>query len=837
MTRTYNTFGHHFEKTWRIDTPFGPPPQLTMRKVCKLQISGRNFGLTIRTLFPIAPVSTAKISTDKTRTMLLIFDIAKHANEKGITTLADIPAPLNSTVDTGELSNWYNSAIPSPGRYSTLTKSTLGLQSMAIFNGNLTLLTSFGTDYIETVNDEVTTFSVGNNWHTTAPYYAPKAEVYKFVVSILPQGLADDTDFTQLNVNLVDVAASTEADMPVGGLERFNLPNYDPNDATTHPTLVYLPVLGKLGYGHKLPATVNITSFDTDAETFTKGGNYEGWILAMKWSVENNNGASLHYASRFFNNNDIQPTAEMVQNLADRCDFHHAAVQLPNDGTGGYDAVTTRVQDAIVLAAQKGGIQVSDRHPSTPDRVINTTTQTEQRTNDKNEQRMRKLRLLLVGKDDAGNAVIPELAPYVIEAYSETTPVKSAVVLRAAFRDYRLGHVKKILGSRGGNFTLTPEQWYPLFTKTVLDVSWFAENLAYAPDMILKEITIFAMLKANVNTSTFNEIIVYGQKLMNDVEMAPSSNNHVSGSANLYTRGQCTKVADGLSALANTEGLLSFLLAKPHKHTPCLNNFLKGAYERLDNMETKATLEGMCDGPSPNKFFIPNYLKDVSAGVAHVANFAHSYDARMAMESNKPIDEFLAPTIRNINTCDANMNLMMATGKFGDMMAMPSIYTHISSVPAVHERTDNNSNNNGGRANGNNRTPGSPEDLRTPNAKKQKKQNSPTSVAGGSNPSTRPPNSTRGIIKNVDGHSGLPRIPPGIKAKMPNRENALGNLCNKHIMDGVSCAQTNCRYAHVNNHNFHNRIPDVEHQKLFCDYVNNAAGFTWAHGVLEPKSQ
>jgi len=460
---------------------------------------------------------------------MLLFDIAKHANAKGVKTLAEIPAPVNSTVDMGELGNWYNTAVSSPGRYSILTKSTLGLQSIANYRGNLTLLTSFGTDYVESANDEVATFSVGNNWNTTAPYYVQKMDIVKFIVSILPQGLADDTSFTQLDIDLSTIAASTEAGMPQGGLERFELTNYDPSDPSTFPKLVYVPLVGKLPYNHKLPSTVNIQSFDVDAEHFNKGGNLEGYIRAMQWTVEHNNGASLHYASRYCNNNDIQPVAEMGQNLSENCDFHAVAVQLPNDGTGGYDTVTTRIQDAIVLAAQKGGIQSYESPPESPERPLNTTTQTEQRANEKNELKMRKLRLLLVGKDSEGRIVAPELADHVKEAYKESTPVKSAVVLTQAYRDYRFTRVKKILGSRGGSFTLGANRLYPLLVKTLMDVTWYTENLTYNPDTILREITIFAFLKENVQCVSFNETIVHGQKLMNDIEMAPGHTKYDSG--------------------------------------------------------------------------------------------------------------------------------------------------------------------------------------------------------------------------------------------------------------------------------------------------------------------
>ena len=755
---------------------------------------------------------------------MLIFDIAKDAIDQGIKTLADIRAPLNSTVDKGEINTWCNSTIPSPSRYNVLTKSALGLQSYANLDGNFMLLTSVGTDYINGTQDEATTFSLGNNWHTTVPHYVTKLDVVKFFISILPQGLADDTTFTQLTVDLNTVAPSTVNGTPQGGAERFNLEGYDALIDDTHPVAVVVPVIFKLPYGHGLPATVGIDSFDVNAEIFTKGGNTEGWIRAMKWANEHNAGASLHHATMYLNNTALPITGALAPLLTDRCDIRPITTMLPHDATGNHESVTTRIQDAIVLAAQKGGVS-SPGKTGTPNAPTGTTvTQTEQRTNEKSEQRMNKLRLLLVGEDDKGVLVIPELARHITEAFKETTPVKAAVVLAQAFRDYRSNVVKKILGSRGGSFSLNTDQMYPRLTKELMDCNWFTENLTYNPSALLNDLTIFAFLKANVECSTFHEIVKHGQKIMSDVEMAPSNKNISPGSPNLYTKGNCTKVADGLSALSNLEGMLSFFLADPTKHVPLISKYLQRSYDRLDNMETKSTLEAMCDGTSPNRYFIPNFLSDINQGVSHFAAFAQSYEARTALEKKDPLLPFMETTINNVSIVETNMSSMLASGKFGDMNNMPALYKYIAKVGAPVPTPPQE-----GRYANNN-------DVQTPKAKKQKQQGTPAAaVANGNN--SQLPNSKKGIIKNAEGKTGMPQLPNGIKAIMPNRDNALGQPCNKHIMDGVACTIPNCRYAHVNKNNFHKRIPDKEHQKMFCDYVNNNPNFTWANGTLTPQSQ
>lgn len=759
---------------------------------------------------------------------MLIFDIATQAIDKGFKTLADIPEPKNSTVDKGEMDVWCNSTIGSPRRYNTLTKACLGLQSYANFEGNLTLLTSIGTDYVASVQDDVTTFSVSNNWNSTVPYYANKNEICKFFVSILPNALVEDTTFTKLNIDLTAIAPSTVNGTPQGGAERFNLDGYDAGIEATHPVLVIVPVVLKLYYDHKLPTTVSIDSFDVDAETFTKGGNTEGWIRAMKWTTEHNNGASLHHATVYCNNNDIVVDPITLPMLTDRCDFQHVSTQLAHDTTGAYDAVTTRIQDAIVLAAQKGGLK-SPTTGGSPTSVASTTvTQTEQRTNEKSEQKMRKLRLLLIGKNDKGELVAPKLARHVLEAFKETTPVKAAVVLNQAFRDYRTNLVKKVLGSRGGSYSFSTEQLYPFLLKELMECNWFTENLTFNPSAVTREITLFAFLKANVNCTNFKEIVVSGRKIMSDAEMAPTSTNHNAGTSTLYTKGLSTKVTDGLSALANTEGILSFFLDDPIGHTPLISEYLARSYECLDNMETKATLEQICDGPSPNRYFMPNFLKDINQGISYFAAFSQSYAARAALEKNENLAAHAITTLSNVAHAEASLRTMMATGKFGDMNNKPPMYDFITSERSPPHTPQPDRGSGGNPPNGG--------DLKTPQAKKQKQQRTPANANGGvGGNNDRPNNSVRGVIKNAEGKSGLPKFPNGIKAKMPNRDNAFMQLCNKHIMDGVTCTNGNCRYAHVNKNNFFQRITNVAHQKMFCDYVNNDPNFTWAYGAITPQ--
>jgi hypothetical protein len=65
----------------------------------------------------------------------------------------------------------------------------------------------------------------------------------------------------------------------------------------------------------------------------------------------------------------------------------------------------------------------------------------------------------------------------------------------------------------------------------------------------------------------------------------------------------------------------------------------------------------------------------------------------------------------------------------------------------------------------------------------------------------------------------------------------LTRLCRDHIQDGKTCPHRDCEYAHVGKANFHDRIPDVAHQKLFCDFVTNSDKFTWAMGELTPQTQ
>ena len=92
----------------------------------------------------------------------------------------------------------------------------------------------------------------------------------------------------------------------------------------------------------------------------------------------------------------------------------------------------------------------------------------------------------------------------------------------------------------------------------------------------------------------------------------------------------------------------------------------------------------------------------------------------------------------------------------------------------------------------------------------------------------------KGIIKNVDGSTKVPIIPTSILAMNKAKGNAMCKVCRQFATEGLTCNNVVCPYAHVMYRTFQSNITNVDHQKEFCDFVNNNPDITWAGEELKP---
>jgi len=762
-------------------------------------------------------------------------DIVRAAAKKGINSLSAIPAPNNTTTSTASNNTWFDSTLAGPQRRSIFATSNTGFQSAANINGHMALLSALGTNYIPTINSEVTSFSVGDTFIGTSPHYSTHDDITKYCISIVPASLMEDSPF-------VAVAQTLDTLPPFaggiqGGLERFNLPNYDATDPSTHPVLVYIPVICPLDYVHKLTNNASIAAMDIGTEDFTKGGTLETWVFAMKWLVDNNNGHSLHDASQFFNHADLNlnvANGPDATALSATCNFNELSTQLPSTATSGYTEVEARIHEAILMTCMKAGVTTSDPDPPTPPRTPTNgfTTQTEQHQNQKNAEKIMKLRLSLVGLDDNGNVVIPELSDRVTGAYKERNMAAATELLRGQFRDWNLTAAPKLLKEYGTAYDFSHDEMYPFFVKAVLDGMFYTDNLRLRPKDVFEEITIFNFLKPKTSTVEYEEVVKEGQKALNMVAMTPDNKNVQITSKGLYAGGHCKTLQHALSAIAGMHGWFLFLLEDGTTMVPRVCNLLRELHDKLSHMGHRRTVESLTEGPNGNPYFITNFLLDAQQALSQHFMFCHNPYVRSIMKSNGDMQPLFDEYTNNVDTVLQNMDVMFTTGKFDGYKECPVLYAILFGKP------DANKNVKGG-TNGQSPGKGNRNNGEQSPAKKQKKSKNNSSPAPGTgnrgSPNgapTGPP--AKGIIKNVDGSTKVPIIPTSILAMNKAQGNAMRKVCRQFATEGLTCRNVVCPYAHVTYRTFQSNITNVDHQKEFCDFVNNNPDITWAGEELKP---
>ena len=751
----------------------------------------------------------------------LIYDVAKHANGKGIHSLSEIPAPTVSTTNVGNLNVWFDPTTNGDLRLSTLTNPNLGFQSATIVNGNVTLLTAMHSTYVGSNNADAIAYSLGDRFQSFDPSWSSKAHVSHFLISILPTSVADASGFQRVTQGL---DALPPADGGGAGLERFNSPGYNNMEPDTFPTLVYIPVVAKLPFMHHVPTNSDVVGLDLQNEEIATGTNTEGWIMATQWLLINNNGESLHHASAFFDVANLQLNGApfpQAGDLCNTCNFHAPINSLHNDGSNEYDSIVAHVQTVITVAAMNGGINHSDRGPpSTPDTVIKTMSTTEQQRLKTSLRTQMFYKLFFVGYKN-GNLCIPELSNAYTDFLGETNPVSACKIFGDSLQDFINHESERVLGTHHTNTTLTGDDFYPYLIRCLLDGNFSKRILAYAPTTIQKEITIFSVLSPNKATQAYKEVINEGHKALELMNMGTHKSQLTTPVSSLYTGGKIGTRIDAKSAIANALLLFSFMLKEPLEHEAIICSQLKLWSDRLDVNMFKHMIEQITEGPNPNKYFITHYLNDVQKSWHTIADFAASAHGKSGYEQQDLLPELLKITIENLAMLQSKKDSDFSNANLSDYNQMPTFWQYLAQPaagkPAVAQQQQQSKN-----------------DTDSPDRKKQKKDKnqSPTSVTGGTGAGTSgtpgpKPHSIHGLLVAAEG-AGLPTLPRAIRAKNVMKNNTLTPLCRAHLVEGTVCKNKDCNYAHVNANTFHARIPDPEHQKLFCDFVNNPdSKFSW----------
>ena len=765
----------------------------------------------------------------------------KAANEKRIHSISAIPAPAVSNGAThGDVRQWFSATLPSAQRLGTLTAPDIGIQSVALSGDNLVLLTGLGTNYIPAVNDDAVDYSVGDSYNLV-PYYSAKADMTKYVYTVIPAGLAEGTFYHPPQT--LDTLAPT-ATGPPGGLERFNTPNYDANDQDSLPVLVLMPMVCKVGFAHAIKSNSSITAMDIANEDFLKGTTLEAYVTGMKWLMEHNGGNSLHHGTDLFDITAVtwvDANAPGTNNLSASCNFAPYMHQVPINVANVHETTVKRVQATIMMACMNGGLMESDRPPeTTPGTVIKTTTMTESLATERNKGFQTIWSLMLARKDGDGNVVPAELSRTLLLAYKEKNAALSCQSMTSAFRDFIITNLQALLGHRASSFTMKHDELYPWLVKNVLEAKMYADNLRLNPDYVKKDITIFCFLKSILASTEYETIIKGGQTMVEAVSMAPGSTNIPTGSSTLYINGSCHKIEDALAGLTNLEAFFLLLVKDPKNNVPYIVELLRECYDIIGNMQARRSFESMTDGPNGNPFFVGNFLLDVHMTISQVMMFAYNPEVRELADANGDITPAFEKAMTNAQAVLESIRYGFTTGKLHEMNDRPRLFDYLDNAPNRNPSTPppKSGGNNGGN---NNQSPGDGKHNNSSPAKKQKKDNnrSPTSVASpnsGGSPPTAPGSTTRGLIKGVNGETKLPTLPTSILGMNPAKGNAMCKLCRLYITEGHSCGKTDCPYTHVNSSTFHKRITDAEHQKVFCDFVNASTNYDWVGREMKPRS-
>ena len=108
--------------------------------------------------------------------MSLIFDIRRSAAANNIHALSALTGPTGTTGDVGSTRTWYDATQTRVHRGGTVSNLSLSLQSAAIINGRVTLLTGVKSDVVPSVAQEVFTFSLGDSFENFNPSYSVSVE-------------------------------------------------------------------------------------------------------------------------------------------------------------------------------------------------------------------------------------------------------------------------------------------------------------------------------------------------------------------------------------------------------------------------------------------------------------------------------------------------------------------------------------------------------------------------------------------------------------------------------------------------------------------------------------
>jgi len=755
-----------------------------------------------------------------------IFDIANRAAAKGVHSLSAIPGPTVPSTNVGNLNVWFDPTSNEALRLSTLTNPSLGLQSAAVVNGNVTLMTGMYTTYVASISLDAIAYSLGDRFQSFSPSWSTKPNVSRFIISVLPTSVADASGFHRITQGLDTLPPLGGG---VAGLERFNSPGYNNMEPDTIPTLVYVPVIAKLPFMHHVPNNSDVAGLDLQNEEIPSGTSTEGWISAMQWLLTNNNGESLHHASTMFDVANLQLNGApfpQAGDLATTCNLNDTIVTLRDDGTNEHNAILAYVHDVVSMAAYRGGITPSDRGPpNTPDTVIKTMTATEENKLKATQRVQHFYRIFFAGHDANGNLVLPTLSKAFTDFLQETNPINGTKIGGESFQDFNNHECTRVLGNLASDTTFTGDDFYPYLVRCLLDGTFSKRILSYNPETIQKEFTIFNVLTPNKEGRAYKEVINEGHKAMELVSMGAHKSQTTTPTSILYTGGKARTRHDAKSAIANAILLFSWMLDNPTEHEPLVVAQLKLWSERLNVSLFKQSIDRMTEGPNSNKYLIAHILMDCQKALYLMADFACSAQGKAALTEPNTLATVLASVMGNFASFNHSKDADFSNGTLMEYQQCPPIWDYLgvsTGKPAATQQQQQSKN-----------------DTESPERKKQKKDKnqSPTSVTNSTGTSNTPSpkaHSIHGLLVAADG-AGLPTLPKAIRAKNVMQNNSLTPLCRAHLVEGTICKNKDCKYAHVNASTFHARIPDVEHQKLFCDFVNNAdSKFSWNKGALTP---
>jgi hypothetical protein len=524
--------------------------------------------------------------------------------------------------------------------------------------------------------------------------------------------------------------------------------------------------------------------------------------------------------------------------LANTCNFSTLVTPFVCNATSGHTAALQRAYDKITVACMQAGISTSEAPPTPPQQVAEGkfTTQTEQHMNQKAADFKLKNRLILVSLDKDNQVVLPALNPALDACYKEKNAVAACQVMTDAYHDYNMSAIEPVLGMRQGSYDFTEHELYPVFVKAVLEGKYHSDNLRYHPEYIKKSLNIFNFLKPNKTSYEYTQIVQDGQKTMAMVAISPGRNDIAVNSTDLYCGGSHVHVEDVLTALANIEGFLAFLLdpdTLSNDVTPVVITFLRHCYERLAKLSHKRMVTSITSGPQPNLYFGVNHLLDIQQGLAQIFKFAHNPSVKILAGNGGDISAAFDKMQVELAAVVNNMDVTFSTGNFTNYLGAPPIIAYLAKVSGGKKHPNDNGKGGGGGAGGGGDSPNKQ------GKEKKIKPNSPNSVVGGGgNPNGNADQLAKfGMIKHVRDEKTPPVIPVHIQAVNTNKNNTLTKICRNFITVGLKCKHESCSFAHLTTRNFHKHIPDVQHQKDFCEFVNQSTDFTWSKNELKPKSQ